>query len=101
MKSVAAIASVLLIATSQVAVADVAAGKAAYASKGCIGCHGANGVSTVAANPSLAGKDAAFVQKNLTEFRAGTRQSPVMNAMASALTDDDINNLAEYIATLK
>ncbi len=101
MKSVAAVASVLLVATSQIAAADVAAGKAAYASKGCIGCHGANGISTVAANPSLVGKDAAFVRQNLTDFRAGARQSPVMNAMASGLTDDDINNLAEYIATLK
>ncbi len=101
MKSVAAIASLLLIAASNTALADAAAGQAAYASKGCIGCHGANGVSTVAANPSLAGKDAAFIKQNLTDFRAGARQSPVMNAMAAALSDDDINNLADYIASLK
>jgi cytochrome c553 len=84
-----------------VAQADAAAGKSTYAARGCIGCHGADGVSTVATNPSLKGRDGDFIRKNLTDFRSGARASPVMNAMAAGLKDADIENLADYIDSLK
>ncbi len=93
------VASALAISTQAMA-GDAGAGKAAYAAKGCIGCHGAAGVSVVPTYPSLQGKDAAYVQQNLTEFRSGKRQNPTMNAMAAGLTDADIANLAAYIGTL-
>ena len=81
--------------------ADAAAGQSTYAAKGCIGCHGSGGVSVVAANPSLKGRDAAFIRKSLTDFRSGARKNPVMNAMAAGLKDEDINNIADYINSLK
>ncbi len=95
-------ASCLLVATMLAASAhaDVAAGKSTYAARGCIGCHGAGGVSQVATNPTLKGRDAAFIRKNLTDFRSGARQNPVMNAMAAGLSDADIRNLADYIDSL-
>jgi len=86
---------------SAAALADAAAGQSAYAARGCIGCHGAGGVSVVTANPSLKGKDAAFIRKNLTDFRSGARKNPVMNAMAAGLSDADINNIADYVDSLK
>ena len=86
---------------SMTAQADVAQGKSTYAARGCIGCHGAGGVSTVTTNPSLKGRNADFVRKNLTDFRNGTRASPVMNAMAAGLKDADIKNIADYIDSLK
>ncbi len=101
MKIVSAILITFSLAFSGSALADAAAGQSTYAAKGCIGCHGPNGKSLVPTYPSLAGKDAAFVKKNLTDFRGGTRQNPVMNAMAAALSDSDINNLADYIDSLK
>ena len=101
MKIVSSILVVFSMAVSGAAYADAAAGQSTYAAKGCIGCHGANGKSVVATYPSLAGKDAAFVKKNLTEFRSGARQSPTMNAMAAGLSDADIDNLAAYIGSLK
>ncbi len=85
---------------SGAAVADAAAGKAAYAGKGCIGCHGAGGVSAIPTYPTLKGKDAAFIAKNLTDFRSGARKNPTMNAMTAALSDDDIANIAAYIGSL-
>ena len=88
------------LAVSGQALADAAAGKSAYAAKGCIGCHGAGGKSVNPTYPSLTGKDAAFVKQNLTEFRSGKRQNPTMNAMAAGLSDADINNLAAYIGSL-
>jgi cytochrome c553 len=81
--------------------ADVAAGKSTYASRGCIACHGAGAVSVVTTYPSLKGRSADFVRKNLTEFRSGARKSAVMNAMAAGLSDADIENLADYIESLQ
>jgi cytochrome c553 len=101
MKFVSTLCFTIAMFFSGSALADVATGKSTYAARGCIGCHGAGGVSTVASNPSLKGKDAAFIRKNLTDFRSGARSSPVMNAMAAGLKDADIENLADYINSLK
>lgn len=81
--------------------ADVAAGQSAYASRGCIGCHGPAGVSAATTYPSLKGRDADFIRKNLTDYRSGARKNAVMNAMAAGLSDADIRNLADYIDSLK
>lgn len=81
--------------------ADVKTGKSTYASRGCIGCHGVAGVSSVAANPTLKGRSAEFIRKNLIDFRSGARNNPVMNAMAAGLKDADIEHLADYIESLK
>jgi cytochrome c553 len=101
MRFFAAIVCSLSLILSGSAYADAAAGQSTFAAKGCIGCHGAGGVSVVPTYPSLKGKDAAFVTKNLTDFRSGARKNPVMNAMAAGLSDADINNLAAYINSLK
>ena len=81
--------------------ADKAAGQSAYAARGCIGCHGAGGKSVVPTYPSLKGKGAGFIRKNLTDFRSGARKNPTMNAMAAGLSDGDIKNIADYIGSLK
>ncbi len=101
MKFVAIVVCSLSVLLSGAAYADVAAGQSAYAAKGCIGCHGAGGQSVVPTNPVLKGRDAAFVMKNLIDFRSGARQNPTMNAMAAGLSDADIKNLADYIGSLK
>ncbi len=86
--------------SGQVLAADAGAGKSAFAAKGCIGCHGPSGVSMNKLYPTLKGKTEAFVQENLTNFRSGARKDPTMNAMAAALSDADIANLAAYIGSL-
>ena len=78
---------------------DAAAGAAAFAAKGCIGCHGAAGKAPIGANfPVVGGKPAEFISGELTKFRSGERKEPTMNAMAAALSDDDIANLAAYLS---
>jgi len=101
MKFVLAFCFSLAMISGGAAQADAAAGQSTYAAKGCIGCHGAGGVSTVSTNPSLKGRDAAFVRQNLTDFRSGARKNPIMNAMSAGLNDADINNIADYIDSLK
>ena len=86
---------------SGTAMADAAAGKAAYASKGCIGCHGAEGRSAVPTYPKLHGQHAAYLSKQLKDFKSGARKDPTMAAMVAALSDADIANIADYLSSLK
>lgn len=81
------------------AAGDAAAGQQKYVM--CIGCHGPQGVSATPTYPTLAGKDADFIRQQLTEFRAGSRQSAIMKPMASGLSNADIDNISAYISTLK
>ena len=101
MRFVAASCLAMTLVFSAAVQADVAAGKSTFAARGCIGCHGAGGVSTVTTYPSLKGRSADFIRQNLTDFRSGARKSPVMNAMAAGLKDADIENLADYIDSLR
>jgi len=79
--------------------ADAAAGEAAYLSKGCAGCHGPAGDSQAPEMfPKLAGLEKAYIQTQLAAFRSGERAGPTMNPMASTLTDEDIEHLAEYLS---
>ncbi len=55
----------------------------------------------LATNPTLKGRSADFISKNLTDFRSGARQNPIMNAMSAGLSDADIRNIADYIDSLK
>jgi len=67
----------------------------------CIVCHGANGISQIAETPSLAGQPEGFLQWQLVFFRSGTRKSPLMQAMAATLSDDDIRRLSAYFSRLE
>lgn len=100
MKVIVALCLSLILIVPAMVHADAASGQSTYAARGCIGCHGAGGVSVVTTYPSLKGKNTAFVRQSLTDFRSGARQEPVMNAMAAGLSDEDIENLADYIGSL-
>lgn len=70
----------------------------------CASCHGPAGSGNPAANyPLLKAQYAAYVLKQLKDFKAGDRSNDpnkMMRDIAARLTDADINALAEYIATL-
>ncbi len=78
---------------------DPAAG--AQKSATCAACHGANGNSSNPLWPNLAGQQAAYLEKQMKDFRDGRRQDPVMAPMAAALSDTDIADLAAYYAGLQ
>lgn len=99
--STVVMATALIVSAQAMAAGDPAKGKATFAAKGCIGCHGAGAVGTPPTYPRLKGRDAAFIKENLTNFRSGKRKNPTMNAMAASLTDEDIENLAAYIDSLR
>lgn len=63
----------------------------------CSACHGAQGISTNPEWPHLAGQHAAYLIKELHDFKQGkTRATPIMGPMVAHLTDQDIDDLAAY-----
>src|SRR5687767_3559818 len=71
-----------------VAAGNVADGKAK--SVACQACHVA--ASTAGDTPRLAGQREAYIVKQLKAFKAGERKNPLMSAMATQLSDTDIEN---------
>jgi cytochrome c553 len=67
----------------------------------CVACHGAVGISDNAAWPDLAGQSAAYLAKQLEDFRAGRRDDPWMTQMAVPLNDQTIGDLAMYFSGLQ
>ncbi|WP_455206842.1 c-type cytochrome [Kaarinaea lacus] len=78
---------------------DAAAGKAK--SESCVACHGMNGRSTNPNNPSLAGQKKNYLIKAMKDYKDGKRQDPMMTSMMAALTDADMENLAEFYSSIK
>lgn len=78
---------------------DIAAGESLFNGKGCIGCHGPAGKSNNPSTfPALAGQDAGYLDKQLKAFRDYSRRNPMMNPMASGLSDEQIRQLAAYLS---
>ncbi len=78
---------------------DITQGKTKAAA--CAGCHGLNGIGLSEEFPNLAGQKQAYIIKQLTAFKNGSRKDPTMNAMAATLSNDDIADLAAYFSSLK
>ena len=73
-------------------------GEAKYV--GCAACHGSNGAGGI--GPALAGRQADYIVGRLTAYRANEvvgAQSALMWGQAAALSDDDIQDLAEYVTS--
>jgi cytochrome c553 len=79
------------------AAGDAQAGKAKAAA--CAGCHGANGEG-VKPNPALAGKKAEELVQSLKDYKSGKRANPIMKTFAGQLSDQDMENVAAYYASL-
>ena len=77
---------------------DAQAGKEKSAT--CTACHGADGNSPSDLYPKLAGQHANYLEKQIKEFKTGTRKDPIMLGMTAALSDQDIADLAAYYSQL-
>jgi cytochrome c553 len=66
----------------------------------CIACHGSQGEGGI--GPQLAGQPSEDIVAKLTAYRAGEQrgaQSAMMWPVAKPMADDDITNIAAYVAT--
>ncbi len=71
----------------------------------CVACHGVKGKGMAQAGfPALAGQNAAYLKTQLTTFRSGSRgndRNNMMRNIAIKLSDSDIDELVNYMSSLK
>jgi cytochrome c553 len=70
------------------------------AAKACAECHGAAGISPNATWPSLAGYSAAYLVRITTAYKTGDQQDVAMTPLAKKLSDQDIQDVSAYYASL-
>ena len=86
----------MMMAGSLVLAADVMAGV-------CSACHGAAGKAAVPSYPNLAGQNKAYLVSALKAYKNKDRNggmAAIMQGQAAALSDQDMENLAEYYSSL-
>ena len=67
----------------------------------CLACHGADGAGNDAAGfPRLAGLDADYLAKQMLDYNAGKRVSPIMQPNIDNFDEQQLRDLAAYYASL-
>lgn len=69
----------------------------------CLGCHGIEGYRNAYPSfrvPKLGGQKAGYLVIALKGYRSGERQHPTMEAQAASLSDQQIEDVAAYLASL-
>jgi cytochrome c553 len=67
----------------------------------CMGCHGIPGYTNAYPTyrvPKLGGQPAEYVVSALKAYKSGERPHKTMRAQAASLSDQDIEDIAAYIA---
>jgi cbb3-type cytochrome c oxidase subunit III len=75
---------------------DTAKGEASFGAV-CAACHGADGNSGTPAYPKLAQQHPEYLVKQLHEFKSGKRDNAIMKGFASALSEEDMRNIAYWL----
>ncbi len=66
----------------------------------CITCHGLDGIAIQKSWPNLNGQSARYMLKQLQDYKSGRRASPLMQAYAKLLDDQDMLKLVQFYANL-
>ena len=61
-------------------------------------CHGTDGNSTSSAYPSLAGQTRDYLYRQIKAFKDGQRKNSMMSPAVVVLSDQDMQDLAEYFS---
>ncbi|HJX16591.1 MAG TPA: c-type cytochrome [Acidiferrobacterales bacterium] len=69
----------------------------------CISCHGPAGTGIPPRFPAVSGQHAAYSQKQLLDFKTGTRSNDgeIMTRIAFRLSEAEIKAVSEYMAGLR
>ena len=97
---IAFIAALLLLTGAAAAESDPEAGAAIGYS--CLGCHGIEGYRNAYPSyrvPKLGGQTATYLEIALRGYRDGMREHPTMIAHAASLTDQQIADVAAFLAS--
>lgn len=81
-----------------------AAGNAAEGQKkstACAACHGPDGNMPVIPDaPKLAGQHNDYLYKVLADYKSGARKNAIMSGQVTALSRQDLQDLAAYYASI-
>jgi len=78
---------------------DAEKGKAKSAT--CAACHGTDGISSIPANPNLAGQVPGYISAQLKAFKSGERVNSIMAGMVASLSEEDMDDLDAFYASLE
>ena len=71
----------------------------------CVTCHGMNGQATGAGNsviiPNITAQEKNYMVARLKAYKAGEIKHPQMTVVAQMLTEQDINDVAEWYSNIK
>tara|TARA_B110001452_G_scaffold218805_1_gene190638 strand:- start:88 stop:456 length:369 start_codon:yes stop_codon:yes gene_type:complete len=71
----------------------------------CVTCHGMNGQATGAGNsviiPNITAQEKNYMVARLKAYKAGEIKHPQMSVVAQMLTEQDINDVAEWYSKIK
>ena len=80
------------------------AGKGKQLTYTCQGCHGVTGYKNAYPNyhvPKIGGQTPQYLVNALSEYRAGKRKHPTMQAQAESFSEQDIADIAAFLSGLK
>ncbi len=86
-----------LVANDATITGDAEAGKEKAAT--CAACHGETGDNSDPNFPRLAGQYESYLVKALQDYKSGARSNPMMNGLASGLSEEDILDISAYYAS--
>jgi cytochrome c553 len=102
-KLISQVAALLLAVTSLSALADGDATRGAGLSDTCKGCHfipNYKNAFPVYKVPKLGGQNAEYIIAALKGYASGERNHPTMTGQAATLSDQDMQDIAAYFASL-
>jgi len=99
MKAILAI-TLILLCTGPTLANDAARAEEIVMGK-CFVCHGVDGESSSPVFPRLAGQHAAYVERQLADYKSGRRKSSAMQPMVEDLSPADFKVLGVYFESRK
>ena len=96
-----ALTAAAFVAAGTCSAESISAEKIKEKAKTCAACHGEDG--NAAANPMyprLAGQYHDYLARALHEYKSGDRKNPIMAGFVTTLSEDDIQGLSRYFASL-
>ena len=91
----------IFLGTQAIAAGDAERGK--IRGETCLGCHGIVSYTNVYPTyrvPKLGGQHAEYISAALKAYRSGERPHPTMTAQASGLSDQEIEDISAYLASI-
>jgi len=101
MKTVRCAAAVLALLASPLAVAGGSVDAGRTKANTCMGCHGIPGYTNAYPTyrvPKLGGQSAEYLAIALKAYKTGERPHKTMQAQAASLSDQDIEDIAAFLA---